>query len=82
MIGIVKNPRKLKVGDKFKYEKHDTQVFEVVRVTDCSATCKPLAARHSVIKDKNGEVVAEFDAAGAVFHISSHSSVYHLGEKE
>lgn len=66
---------RLKIGDRFRHHGGDPTVWEVMRVTDCSATVRPLATRHTQIRNRAGEVVASFDAPGGRIQISPHSSV-------
>lgn len=67
--------RRLRAGDIFSYIEGDPGEFQVLRVTHCSAICRPLAKQHRVIYNLDGSVKAEFDSYGRTFQISPQSFV-------
>lgn len=80
--------RRLQVGDIFRLHPdccicgEADQTYEVIRVNDGSATCRPLAKTHTTITAPDGSVQADFWKSGRPFHISPTASVILLPRKE
>lgn len=77
----MKELRRLRAGDTFKLHPDciprgkSSPVYQVMRVSDCSATVRSLSSTHVVITGPGGEPTADFWKAGRPFNISPNSSV-------
>jgi hypothetical protein len=78
--------RRLKVGDRFLLHPscirpgEVSPVYQVTRVSDCSATVRPLAKTHIVIAGEGDSPIADFWKAGRTIQISPTSSVILLDD--
>lgn len=73
---------RLKVGDLFKLhpdcikEGEESPIYEVTRVSHCSATVRALSKTHVVIpSDEGGQPIADFWKAGRPVQVSPTASV-------